>query len=157
MNQLIEAVSFGVFKTGNGAEIHDLLQYVESWCKHHPNGLIYVGSDSKVIGNQVKYATVVCLRDVGKGVHEVYRNIKIPKPKDRFTRLWNEVMYSVEVARGLQEIGPIEVHMDFNSNPKYQSFQLYDAGMGLIQSMGFKGAGKPLSWAATSGANRHCQ
>jgi predicted RNase H-related nuclease YkuK (DUF458 family) len=94
---------------------------------------------------------------VGYGVWEAYANFKLPRPKDRFTRLWHEVAFSVKVAEKLKDLGNIHVHMDYNSDPKYPSYQLYDAGIGLVQSMGFTGAGKPNAWAATSGANRHCQ
>jgi len=140
------------FKTVNGHIVSDLMVYVMDWLSAHPQGRVFIGTDSKVYGSSVVYATVICMWDVGKGVHEVYRKQRFKKPKDRFTRLWNEVVQSVEIAEQLAALGPIEIHMDFNSNPKYQS-----AGMGLITSMGFIGAGKPMAWAATSGANRHCQ
>ena len=115
------------------------------------------GCDSKARGQLVKYSTVVCLWNVGHGVSEIYKNEVIPAPKDSYTRLWNEVERGVKVANYLKELGEITVHVDINSNPKFRSYQLYDASMGLITSMGFKAAGKPFSWAATCGAHRHCQ
>ncbi|MDX5325746.1 MAG: hypothetical protein LPK80_05750 [Bacteroidota bacterium] len=146
-----------LFRTSKGVPVEDLRGFVREWLRSHPGGKIYVGTDSKTRGSEVKYSTVVCLWDVGSGVWEAYANQVIEKPKDRFTRLWNEIMRSVEIAEYLKDIAPITVHMDFNSNPRFPSYRLYDAGMGLIQSLGFDGAGKPHSWAATSGANRHCQ
>lgn len=145
------------FRTKHGGEVEDIFSFVKSWLVEHPNGEIYVGTDSKTRGKKVKYSTVICLWDVGRGVWEVYSNFWIPRPKDRFTRLWHEVTHSVQVAEKLKKLGNVHVHMDFNSDPKFPSYQLYDAGIGLVQSMGFKGAGKPHAWAATSGANRHCQ
>jgi predicted RNase H-related nuclease YkuK (DUF458 family) len=71
--------------------------------------------------------------------------------------LWNEVTKAVEIAEMLKDLGKITVHVDINSNPRFRSYQLYDASMGLITSMGFEAAGKPLAWAATCGANKHCQ
>ena len=41
--------------------------------------------------------------------------------------------------------------------PNTRPTSFYDAGIGLVNSMGFIGAGKPNAWAATSGANRRCQ
>ncbi len=146
-----------VFRTKQGGEVKDIIAFVQNWLKMHPKGEIYVGTDSKTRGSRVKYSTVICLWDVGHGVWEAYANFWLPKPKDRFTRLWHEVTYSVKVAEKLKELGKIHVHMDYNSDPKFPSYQLYDAGIGLVQAMGFKGAGKPDAWAATSGANRHCQ
>jgi predicted RNase H-related nuclease YkuK (DUF458 family) len=145
------------FQNSQGHRIADVVTFVENWKNTHRNGRVFVGTDSKVKGAFVKYSTVICLWDVGKGVKEVYRNFIFKNPKDRFSRLWNEVMMSVQVAEKLQHLGAIHVHMDYNSNPNFPSYSLYDAGMGLVNSMGFIGAGKPLSWAATSGANRRCQ
>ncbi len=155
MNQKIETPT--LFLDGRGQTITDLEAYVGQWLKEHPNGALYVGADSKVWGERVKYATVVCLWDMGRGVKELYRNEYAPKPKDSFTRLWTEVTKAVEVAEVLRELGEITVHVDINENPKYRSHALYDASMGFITSMGFKAAGKPFAWAASCGAHRHCQ
>ena len=145
------------FRTTGGALVSNFKSFVNDWLSSHPKGEIYVGTDSKTRGDKVKYSTVICLWDVGHGVWELYAKFTIPRPKDRFTRLWHEVTHSVKIAERLKELGNIHVHMDYNSDPKFASYQLYDAGIGLVNSMGFKGAGKPDAWAATSGANRHCQ
>ncbi|GGH69336.1 ribonuclease H-like YkuK family protein [Phaeocystidibacter marisrubri] len=146
-----------LFRTSAGMVVDDLHRYVKAWLAEHPKGRIYIGSDSQVRGTIVKYSTVVCLWDVGHGVWEAYSTVKVPRFKDRFSRLWNEVQRSLEVAELIRDLGDVTVHMDFNSDPKFPSYQLYDAGMGLVKSMGFEAAGKPHSWAATCGANRHCQ
>jgi hypothetical protein len=146
-----------IFRDHIGTEISDIKIYVANWLHNHPNGEIYVGCDSKARGQLVKYSTVVCLWNVGQGVSEIYKNEITPAPKDSYTRLWNEVERAVSVANYLKELGEITVHVDINSNPKFRSYQLYDASIGLITSMGFKAAGKPFSWAATCGAHRHCQ
>lgn len=146
-----------VFRDYLGKEIQNVKSYVSNWLESHPKGEIYVGCDSKARGKLVKYSTVVCLWDVGKGVSEIYKNEVVPAPKDSYTRLWEEVTKSVDTAENLKELGKITVHVDINSNPKFRSHQLYDASIGLITSMGFEGAGKPFSWAATNGAHRHCQ
>ena len=147
----------GVFRTTGGIVVTDLRRFIKLWLSDHKDGQIYVGSDSQVRGDIVKYSTVVCLWDVGHGVREAYSSEVSDRPKDRFTRLWNEVMRSVELADQLRDLGEIHVHMDFNSNPEFPSHKLYDAGIGYVTSMGFDAAGKPNAWAATSGANRHCQ
>ena len=146
------------FIDGAGARVLDLRFYVHNWLKEHPNGEIYVGADSKVRGDQVKYSTVVCMWDVGRGVTELHLNEIEPKPKDDgFTRLWSEVTKAVEIADSLKEVGDITVHVDLNENPQFKSHRLFDASIGLITSMGFKAEGKPFSWAASCGAHRHCQ
>lgn len=130
---------------------------VSKWLSAYPAGRVFVGCDSKVRGDLVKYATVICLWDVGKGVKEIYRNEVTRAPKDSYTRLWNEVTRATETAELLKGLGEITVHIDINSDPQYPSNRLYDAGIGLINSLGFAGAGKPYSWAASCGAHRHCQ
>jgi predicted RNase H-related nuclease YkuK (DUF458 family) len=148
---------FQTFTDGQGRPVSDLVGFVKEWLKSHPRGEIYVGADSKVRSDKVKYSTVVCLWDVGRGVTELHYNEIEKRPKDSFTRLWSEVTRAVEVADQLREFGNITVHVDINENPKYRSYQLFDASIGLITSMGFKAAGKPLAWAASCGAHRHCQ
>lgn len=145
------------FRTTGSVVVTDYFLFVQNWLNAHPKGEIFVGTDSKTRGEKVQYSTVICLWDVGRGVWELYAKYAIKRPKDRFTRLWYEVAYSVKIAERLKDLGNINVHMDYNSDPRFPSYQLYDAGIGLVQSMGFKGAGKPHAWAATSGANRHCQ
>lgn len=140
-----------------GEEISDYQNQVQFWLREYPDGELYVGCDSKVRGNLVKYSTVICLWNVGQGVYEIYRNETILAPKDEYTRLWNEVTRAVEVADSLKDLCHITVHVDINSDPQYRSHQLYDASIGLITSMGFRAAGKPHSWAASCGAHRHCQ
>ncbi len=145
------------FRTSQGMIVDDIRLFVRAWLREHPKGKVFIGSDSQVRGNDCKYSTVVCLWDVGHGVWEAYSNVKVPRPNDRFSRLWNEVQRSVEVAELLRDLAPVTVHMDFNSDPSFPSYKLYDAGMGLVKAMGFEAAGKPHSWAATCGANRRCQ
>ncbi len=145
------------FRDSQKKEINDVRQYVVHWLKNNPFGEIYVGCDSKVRGPFVKYATAICLWNVGHGVSELYKNEVEKTPSDRYTRLWNEVTRAVEIADLLKDLARITVHVDINSNPKFQSHRLYDASIGLIHSMGFRGAGKPYSWAASCGAHQHCQ
>lgn len=132
-------------------------EYVAAWLNEHPQGKIFVGCDSKVRGKRTKYSTAICLWDIGKGVAEIYKNEILPTPPDKFSRLWMEVEKALAAAELLRGLAEITVHVDINSNPKYRSHQLYDACIGLINSMGFQGAGKPNSWAASCGAHRHCQ
>lgn len=145
------------FKDHHGRGVEDVNAYVTRWMEQHPAGEVYIGADSKVRGNYVQYATVICLRDVGRGVYELCCKCRLPKPKDPYARLWKEVTLAVDVALQLKSIPNITIHVDFNSNPRFRSHALYDASMGFIMSMGYSASGKPDSWAASCGAHRHCQ
>ncbi len=146
-----------VFRSHHEGEIDDPREYVARWLKEHPQGRVFVGCDSKVRGDQTKFCTAICMWDIGRGVSEIYKNEVQNTPPDKFSRLWAEVEKAVAIAEELRDLTDITVHVDINSNPKYRSHQLYDASIGLIQSLGFQGAGKPNSWAASCGAHRHCQ
>ncbi|MCC5918382.1 MAG: hypothetical protein JJU02_13765 [Cryomorphaceae bacterium] len=157
-NNNLGTIIHPVFQTGMGKRIQNVSAYVKDWKNRHPKGKVFVGCDSKVRGNLVKYAIVICLWDVGRGVSELYRKTERPYEGDRFSRLWHEVMLAAETASALQSVIPeITVHVDINSDERFASNRLYDASIGLITSMGFNAAGKPNAWAATCGANRHCQ
>lgn len=146
-----------LFRDHNGQVVADPRSYVAQWLKSHPRGRIFVGCDSKVRSTTCKYSTAICLWNIGKGVSEIYCNEVVKRPPDEYTRLWDEVTRAVQTAELLQDLAEITVHVDINSNPRYRSHRLYDACIGLITSMGFQGAGKPYSWAASCGAHRHCQ
>lgn len=146
-----------VFRNHHSQIVEDPRAFVANWLKEHPDGRVFVGCDSKVRGKFTKYSTAICLWNIGRGVSEIYQNEVVATPLDEYTRLWTEVEKAVAVAEKLRGLGEITVHVDINSNPKYRSHQLYDASIGLIQSLGFEGAGKPYSWAASCGAHRHCQ
>jgi predicted RNase H-related nuclease YkuK (DUF458 family) len=148
---------YSSFKDYQGNTVEDPRAYVEDWLKTHPKGRVFVGCDSKVRGDLTKYSTAICLWDIGRGVSEIHKSEVVNTPPDEYTRLWAEVEKALEVAEKLKSLSIITVHVDINSNPRYRSHQLYDASIGLIPAMGFEGAGKPHSWAASCGAHRHCQ
>lgn len=131
--------------------------FVAQWLLQYPQGKVFVGCDSKVRGKLTKYSTAICLWNPGKGVQEIFRTEVVPTPPDDYTRLWTEVEKALETAGVLKGLAPLTVHVDLNSKAQFRSNRLYDASIGLIRAMGFEGAGKPHSWAASCGAHRHCQ
>ncbi len=152
-----ELKSLPRFKKSNGERVPDVVEYVRKWLDAHPVSEVHVGCDSNLIGGRIKYSTVICLREIGKGVHEIHRNDYETGYGDNAHRLWKEVERALEAAGKLREFGQVTVHVDLNSNPRYPSHRLYHASIGLIKGMGFYALGKPDAWAATCGANRHCQ
>ncbi|WP_421751231.1 ribonuclease H-like YkuK family protein [Croceimicrobium sp.] len=153
----MRAIPNPVFRSSDNKVITEPRAYVAQWLKMHPRGKVFVGCDSKVRGHHTKYSTAICMWDIGRGVSEIYKNEVVQTPPDQYTRLWTEVEKAVAVASELKGLTSITVHVDINSNPRFRSHQLYDASIGLISAMGFEGAGKPHSWAASCGAHRHCQ
>lgn len=146
------------FKRNNGEIIEDLVAYVAEWLETHPNSELYIGCDSQDIGKKIKYAVSVCLYEIGKGGHYVTSVSYITKQTSFEHKLWNEVVKSVEAAELLKDLGVrIVIHVDYNSNPKEKSNQLYEAGLGYAIGLGYEAVGKPDAWAATHVADKHCR
>lgn len=145
------------FRKRDGTPVRDIGAYVGEWLKQHPNSEVHVGCDSKTRNDTIKFSTVICMREIGKGVHEIHRNEFERHLGDKMERLWREVSKALKIAEELKEIASITIHVDLNSDEKAKSHSLYDASIGMIKGMGFKALGKPYAWAATSGANKHCE
>lgn len=93
------------FKLFGGRQIEDVgdytLQYIKDNCTEHSEIIIYVGTDSKQLRKHTLYATAIAFYHVGKGAHIIFRRKKVPKVKDLFTRLYNEVEMTRVVAEQL--------------------------------------------------------
>jgi predicted RNase H-related nuclease YkuK (DUF458 family) len=152
------------FKLFGGQELEDLGKYIKEYYAQNPDIKIFVGTDSAQHGKVTKYATVVSLLRPGKGVHIVFKRTNIRRERDMFTRLWNEVEYSREVADYIHDemegIYPHEdnvkipvVHMDFNKSPKHKSNVVHDLSVGYMKGFGYEVHTKPDSWCSTYAAD----
>ena len=148
------------FRLFGGQEIGDLGVYIQEYYALHPEIKIYIGTDSAQHGKNTKYATAVSFLHPGKGVHVVYRKNTIKRERDLFTRLWNEVEYTREVAEYVNDIMidvtetksnkkiPI-VHLDLNKSAKYKSNMVHDLAIGYLKGLGFEVHSKSDSWCAS--------
>lgn len=93
------------FKLLGGSIVEDVGQYARDYIKKHVENhsemIIYVGSDSKQHRRTTMYATTIVFYHVGKGAHIIFARTKIPKVRDLFTRLYNEVEMTREAAEEL--------------------------------------------------------
>ncbi len=146
------------FKTSGGNPIKSIDLYVNHWLDDHPNGRIFIGSDSKKRGAKTNFSVSICLWAPNYGVHELHFTEKLKSYPDDFSRLWEEVERAVHTAQCLNGVkSSIQVHVDLNNNPKYFSSKLYEASLGFINSLGYQAVGKPNAWAASAGAHKYCQ
>ena len=146
------------FKTRQGLEITDLKQYVADWIESHDIVEIFVGCDSQEMEKELSYATCICLYENKKGAHVITKNEREPKVRAMETKLWNEVTKAIEAAEQIKDCGvKISLHLDFNSNPKFKSNQLFEAGLGYAISMGYHAEGKPNAVAASYASDRECR
>lgn len=131
-----------------------------------PETCIYVGCDSQINRrrNKVTYATVVILHwDGCRGGHilsqveteRVYGDERKPK-----ARLMNELYRAVGLASEIMDaVGDrhFELHLDFNTDPRYKSNICLKEATGFVLGMGMgEPVFKPYSWAATSAADKLC-
>ena len=81
------------------------------------------------------------------------------KIKDKWTRLWNEADYSLEVAEWLTKKVKVqvEIDLDYNSQEKHFSSKLVQPVVGWAMSLGYKTNIKPDNQIATKAADHHCR
>jgi predicted RNase H-related nuclease YkuK (DUF458 family) len=148
------------FKLFGGQELENLGEYILEYYAKYPDIKFYVGTDSAQYGKVTKYATALAMLHPGKGVHVVFKRTSVRRERDMFTRLWNEVEFTREVADYVHEILKDvykhkdgekipTIHLDFNKSPKHKSNIVHDLSVGYIKSFGYKVETKSSSWCAT--------
>lgn len=143
----------------NGAYI-DLIPYLETKLAEANNIRMYIGSDSQTIGEKTVYALVIVLHYGNSGGHVIYSKRTIPKVLNRFTRLWQEVEDSVELAQYLEANGvckPTFIDVDLNPDPRYGSNSLLRAALGYVEGSGYTPRCKPYAISATYIADKICK
>lgn len=136
---------------------------------------VSVGTDSQINGNFYKCATVVLLRvleDMGNGtvvgrggkVISATYDLHVFKMKKQGVneRMLKEVEKSIEVAYEinpvLEKYGiPLEVHIDVNANPRYESNKALNEAIGWVMGMGYAYKIKPDSYAATHVGDKYAK
>jgi predicted RNase H-related nuclease YkuK (DUF458 family) len=148
-----------VFRTMHSHQPVDLLTYVQEMTARNNEIKVYVGTDSQNYQHNTVYVSTVVLRYENNGAHVIYQKEKVAKITDRWTRLWDELQRSIELAGYLRFEGGIEIDqidLDFNSDPSYFSHKLLPAAVGYVQSMGYDAKSKPDLLMATWAANVLC-
>jgi len=148
-----------VFRTVHGDAIPDVVNHTLDVLKECPWVEVHIGTDSQNHRRSTVYVTVIAYRYGNRGVHYILHKQKAKKIKDKWTRLWNEADYSIEVAEWLtQKVKvKVEIDFDFNSDEKYFSSKLVQPAVGWAMSLGYKTNIKPHNQIATKAADYHCR
>jgi predicted RNase H-related nuclease YkuK (DUF458 family) len=148
-----------VFRTVNGETIPDVVKHTLGVLKECPWVEVHIGTDSQNHRRSTIYVTVIAYRYGNRGVHYILHKQKVKKIKDKWTRLWNEADYSIEVAEWLtQKVKvKVEIDFDFNSDEKHFSSKLVQPAVGWAASLGYKTNIKPHNQIATKAADHHCR
>ena len=145
-------------RLGDGVEV-DLIPYVKAELENNKNVRIYIGTDSQNVGDKTVYATVIVLHYGNNGAHVLFSKTTFLRVKDTFTRLWNEVEYSLEAAEELYKGGLPRadyIDLDYNPDPVYRSNAVLRSALGYVESMGYKARMKPDAAAASCVADSIC-
>jgi predicted RNase H-related nuclease YkuK (DUF458 family) len=147
-----------VFKTVSGEPV-DVVKHTVDIIKQCPYVEIHIGTDSQNHRRHTAYSVVIAYRYGNRGVHYIVSKSKVPKIKDRWTRLWNEAELSIETAESLttKVKVKVEIDLDYNVDEKYFSSKLVQAASGWALSLGYKVNIKPDNQIATRAADHHCR
>ena len=144
------------FKKPETNETVDLLEYCVEKIREEPNTKIFIGTDSQNRKHFTVYTTVVVFRYNLRGAHFIYQTTRVPRIRDRFSRLWKECELSVEVAEWLRENSAIRVdkiELDYNNSKQTESTALVKPTVGWIQALGYTAVTKPDQLIAIKAAD----
>ncbi|MGB1094464.1 MAG: ribonuclease H-like YkuK family protein [Bacteroidia bacterium] len=136
-----------------------LNEYIRDYLQKNPKAQIIIGCDSKNRDDETVYGLVVVLYKNKKGGHVLYGKERVPRVRDRWSRLWKEVEYSVDMANQLVQSGLPKatfIDLDLNPDPQFKSNDVVRAAVGLVESMGYQARTKPYSLCASYAADKVC-
>ncbi len=133
------------------APVEDILQTVadldaQSHC------VIHIGTDAQKHGKYMDYATAISVLKPGHGGRAFICKTRKPRIDSLQHKLFTEVGLSWEIAVHLCErLGgeQIHVHVDANTNIKWDSAKYHQALAGMVTGYGFKAVLKPDAWCAS--------
>lgn len=148
-----------VFRKVEGEAVFDIVKHTLDILNECPYIEIHIGTDSQNHRRNTVYVTAIAYRYGNRGVHYIYNKQKIKKIRDKWSRLWNECEYSIEVANWLtSKINvKVEIDLDYNSEEKHFSSRLVGPAVGWVNSLGYKANIKPDNQIATRAADYHCR
>ncbi|GJQ44007.1 MAG: hypothetical protein JETCAE03_35050 [Ignavibacteriaceae bacterium] len=146
----------------DGTQINDLASYIRNYMESYKwDYEIYIGTDSQRIRRKgtVLFSSVICIYRKGMGAHVIYSKHRRANIKDKFERLREEVKYSIEIAKYLNEndvlIRPdvLTVHLDVSPQSKNDSNKIYQEVIAKVLWEGYQCEAKPNAPGATYAAD----
>ncbi len=121
--------------------------------------IVHIGTDAQKHGKKTEFVTAVVILNPGHGGVAFYAKAKMEHVNSLQYKLFTEVGYSLEVALALCEFGvnpeAIDVHVDANTNLKWESGPFHQRLAGMVVAHGFNAVLKPDAWCASHVAD-HC-
>jgi len=137
--------------TLNKVPVEDILQAITDLNVNGPRP-VHIGTDAQKHGKFMDFVTAVVVLDPGKGGRVFYCKTRIPHVTSLQHKLFTEVGLSLEIACALCEhidSDQIQVHVDANTNLKWDSGKYHQQLAGMVVGHGFKAVLKPDAWCAS--------
>lgn len=147
------------FKKETGERVN-VIDHCQEVLGKYPNAKVLIGCDSQNSKFFSKYSIAIVFRYDFSGAHYIYQNIKVPKIKDLFSRLFKECELSLEVAEYISQNTSYKVEaieLDFNDFKVTKSTPLISATKGWCESLGYNVILKSGEMIATKAADKHCR
>lgn len=136
-----------VFRHGTTRKpIPSLSNYVMDQIVYRPDTKIYIGIDSKVRGDECRYALVIAFRYGNNGVHYIYNKDVTAKPTTKWQRLMAEIERLMNFVSWFKEHIPVEIYavdIDVNADERFYSHKLHALATGWASSLGVRVITKP--------------
>lgn len=113
---------------------------------------VHIGTDAQKHGKFLDFVTAVVVLDPGKGGRVFYTKTRQSNINSLQHKLFTEVGLSLEIAQALCEhidADQIQVHVDANTNLKWNSGKYHQQLAGMVVGSGFKAVLKPDAWCAS--------
>ena len=130
---------------------------------NHPDCFFIIGTDSQnhKKRQQCVFTSVLIAYKLGRGGSVIMHRDKVPVMNALRQRLLMEAMRSLEVAwylsTRIEDKNIMEIHLDVNSNLKWESSKYKEELVGLVVGQGFTAVLKPNAFGASKCADRKCK
>ena len=152
----MKTVGTVTFKKFTGEKLPNITDYIKEYMKEHEGVEVIIGTDSQNKGKYTIYSTVVVLYNPGHGGHCIFKRWRTNKEKVKNVRLLKEVEESINTADELVAAGlpkPKYIDLDINPNPKFKSYEVYQAAKGWVESVGYNVRFKTIAPLVTTAAD----
>lgn len=121
--------------------------------------IVHIGTDAQKHGRKTEFVTAVVILNPGHGGVAFYAKERMEHVNSLQYKLFTEVGFSLEIALALCAFGinpeSIDVHVDANTNLKWESGPFHQRLAGMVVAHGFNAVLKPDAWCASHVAD-HC-
>lgn len=154
-----------VSPTWGSVTIDNMVEQLHAYVKDDPNAAykLVIGTDSHTTKRSTTLVTALIIHRVGRGARFFYRKLNSRPLHDLRSRIYRETELSLELVEHLNKNGmsdllhtwPLEIHIDIGQ--KGETKVLIQEICGWVTSVGYEARIKPLSFGASSVADRFAE